>query len=91
MVMSKQMPIGGDTTKLPFAEWLTEFERTLARQIHAIARQMPGSPQIRVMMGHCHFGVLVCLGDTLFLLSRRTRNMMRWCYNCPELAGMIRG
>ena len=62
----RRMPIAGDTTKLPYAEGLTNFERELARKVAVLASQMPGSPQVRVLMGHCHFGARICFGDCLF-------------------------
>ena len=57
----------GDTTKLPYAVGLTKFERDLAHRTAIHASSMPGSPNIRVMMGHCHFGARICYGDCLLL------------------------
>ena len=62
----RRMPIAGDTTKLPHASGLTDFERDLARKVAIVAGQMPGSPQIRLLMGHCHFGGQICDVDCLW-------------------------
>ena len=60
------MPIAGDTTKLPYANGLSAHERDFARKVASVAVRMPGSPQIRTLMGHAHFGARICYGDCLF-------------------------
>ena len=67
VVRCKSMPIAGDITKLPYAAGLSSFERHLAHKVANIATHMPGTPNIRLMMGHCHFGARICHGDTLFI------------------------
>lgn len=62
----QRMPVAGDTTKLQFAEGLSNFERELARSVAIVASQMPGTPQVRILMGHSHFGARICYGDCLF-------------------------
>ena len=60
------MPIAGDTTKLPLANGLSPLEKRLAWAQHFLARHMPGSQQLRQVMGHCHFGARIVYGDCLF-------------------------
>ena len=90
----RRMPIAGDTTKLPHASGLTDFERDLARKVAIVAGQMPGSPQIRLLMGHCHFGARICHGDCLFFTlspneqhSALVLKIMRSRRNDPLLQG----
>ena len=61
-----RVPIAGDTTKLPFAADLTPLERRLAWSQHFLARNLPGSHQVRQLMGHAHFGARVVCGDCVF-------------------------
>ena len=61
-----RVPIEGDTTKLPHAADLTPLERRLAWSQHFLARHLPGSQQVRQLMGHTHFGARVVYGDCIF-------------------------
>jgi hypothetical protein len=61
-----RIPIAGDTTRLPFAEKLSRLERRLAWALNYLARHMPGSQQLRQVMGQCHFGARVVYGDCVF-------------------------
>lgn len=61
-----RMPIAGDTTRLPFATGLTALEKRLAWAQHFLAQHMPGSQQVRQLMGHTQFGARVVYGDCLF-------------------------
>ena len=54
-----RMPIAGDTTRLPFATGLTPLEKRLAWAQHFLAQNMPGSQQLRQLMGHTQFGARV--------------------------------
>jgi len=62
-----RVPVGGDTTRLPFADGLTRFEKQLARQVHYMAGHMPGSQAVRKLMGYAAHGGRVVYGDSLFL------------------------
>ena len=59
-------PIAGDTTKLPFAVGLTPLEKGLALSQHFLASHLPGTQQLRQIMGHRQFGARVVYGDCLF-------------------------
>ena len=59
-------PIGGDTTKLPYATGLSPLEKKLAWSQHFLAAQLPGSQQLRRGMGHRQFGARVVYGDCMF-------------------------
>ena len=61
-----RMPIAGDTTRLPFATGLTPLEKRLAWNQHFLAQHMPGSQQLRQLMGHAQFGARVVYGDCIF-------------------------
>ena len=61
-----RVPIAGDTTRLPFANDLTPQQRRLAWAQHHLAKHMPGSQQVRQLMGHTQFGARVNYGDCLF-------------------------
>ena len=61
-----RVPIAGDATKLPHAVGLTALERRLAWAQHFMARHLPGSQQIRTLMGHSHLGARVVFGDCIF-------------------------
>ena len=45
-----RVPIAGDTSNLPFVEGLTQLERRLAWSQHFLARQLPGSQELRQLM-----------------------------------------
>ncbi len=62
-----KMPVGEDPSKLPYAEGLSNFERTLAHEINFKAEHMPGNLKVRRLMGHCAAGARVCYGESLFL------------------------
>ena len=49
---SKKKPINGDTSKLPFADGLTDTERAIARKVNYLASHLPGNPSTRKAMGH---------------------------------------
>ena len=61
-----KMPVGGDLSRLPFAEGLTNFERSLARAVCFRAQHMPGTLMLRRLMGHRATGARVCHGESLF-------------------------
>ena len=61
-----RVPVAGDTSKLPLANGLTPLEKRLAWAQHFLAQHMPGSQQLRQVMGHCHFGARIVYGDCLF-------------------------
>ena len=61
-----KMPVGGDLSRLPFAEGLTDFERSLARAVCFRAQHMPGTLMVRKLMGHCATGARICHGESLF-------------------------
>ena len=61
-----RVPIAGDTSKLPLANGLTPLEKRMAWAQHFLAQNMPGSQQLRQIMGHSHFGARVVYGDCLF-------------------------
>ena len=61
-----RVPIGGDTTRLPFANGLSPLEKKLAWAQHYLAENFGGSQQVRRIMGHRQFGARVHYGDCLF-------------------------
>ena len=61
------MPIAGDTSKLPYAEGLDTFARSLARKVNFISETLPGNQIVRKMMGHCEFGARIIYGDSIFI------------------------
>ena len=61
-----RVPIGGNTTLLPRAVGLSPLEKKLAWGQHFLARHMPGSQQLRQLMGHVQFGARIQYGDCLF-------------------------
>ncbi len=60
-------PINGDTTRLPFATGLTPLERRLAWAQHFLAKNLPGSQQLRHIMGHRQWGARIAFGDCIFM------------------------
>ena len=62
-----RIPIAGDTTKLPYADGLSELEKKLAWAQHYLAQNLPGSQQLRQIMGHAQFGARVLYGDCIFI------------------------
>ena len=62
----KKLPIGGDTTKLPHADGLTQVQRRLAWNVHFLCKNQPGGQQLRQEMGHAQFGARIVYGDCLF-------------------------
>ena len=61
------MPIAGDSSKLPYAEGLDAFARSLARKVNFISETLPGNQIVRKMMGHCEFGARIMYGDSIFI------------------------
>ena len=61
------MPIGGDTTRLPYAVGLTPLEKKLALAQVFLAQHMAGSQPLRQLMGHRQFGARVMYGDCVFM------------------------
>jgi hypothetical protein len=61
-----RVPIAGDTTRLPHATGLSPLEKRLAHAQHFLAKHLPGSQQLRQLMGHTQFGARVNYGDCLF-------------------------
>ena len=74
-----RVPIAGDTTRLPFAVGLTPLEKKMAFAQNFLAKLLPGSQQLRQLMGHTQFGARVTYGDCLFSRSRRMSSTPRWC------------
>ena len=64
---SQKKPINGDTTKLPYAEGLTETEKGIAKSVNYLATNLPGTPLVRRTMGHIQFGARVVYGDCVFM------------------------
>lgn len=62
----KRRKIAGDTTKLKYAEGLTEDQRKIVRELDHRVSNLEGTQQIRLRMGHCIFGAMV-FGDSIFL------------------------
>ena len=62
-----RMPIGGDTTRLPYAVGLTPLEKKLALAQVFLAQHMAGSQALRQVMGHRQFGARVMYGDCVFM------------------------
>ena len=61
------MPVAGDTSKLPYAEGLDAFARSLARKVNFISETLPGNQIVRKMMGHCELGARIMYGDSIFI------------------------
>ena len=61
-----RVPIAGDTTRLQFAEGLTQRQRQMARVQRYLAEHFPGTQAVRHVMGHSHWGARVNYGDCLF-------------------------
>ena len=62
-----RVPIAGDTSRLPYATGLTALEKRLAWAQHFLAKNLPGSQQLRQVMGHRQFGARVVYGDCIML------------------------
>ena len=62
-----RVPIAGDISRLPYATGLTALEKRLAWAQHFLAKNLPGSQQLRQVMGHCQFGARVVYGDCIML------------------------
>ena len=62
----KKIPVAGDTTRLYQADGLTPVQQRMALNMHFLAKNQPGSQQLRQLMGHCQFGARVVYGDCLF-------------------------
>ena len=73
-----RVPIGGDTTRLPFANGLTPLDKRLAWAQHYLAQHFGGTQQVRLLMGHRHFGARVVYGDCLSSLSLPTNIILLW-------------
>ena len=58
--------IAGDTTKLHLANGLSPLEKKLALEQNYLAKNFPGTQQVRRLMYHRQFGARVCYGDCLF-------------------------
>ena len=58
--------IAGDFGKLLYNKDLTPIERELVLHARHVSKKLPGTQQIREMMGHCLFGARVVYGDILF-------------------------
>ena len=89
-----RVPIAGDTTRLPHAHGLSPLERKLAWSQHYIAQHLPGTQQVRRMMGHAQFGARVVLGDCIFITvspnpqhSALVLRLSRYRADDPCLAG----
>ena len=52
---------------LPHAQGLSNFERKIARELVHLGGKLPGTQQLRRVMGHRQFGARVEYGDCLFL------------------------
>ena len=59
--------IRGDTTRLPFANDLTPLQGRLAFAVNFLSKTLPGTQQVRQLMGHTQFGARVNYGDCTFL------------------------
>ena len=88
------MPVGGYITKLPFAEGLTHFEKTLAREIVFRSSALPGNLQVRRLMGRCARGAQVVYAGELFITwspneehSALVLRLLRVRSHDPMLAG----
>ena len=64
---SRRLPIKYDVSKLRYADKLTPMERNLIRDLEFLSSKLPGTQQIRLMIGHSLFGARVEYGDPLFL------------------------
>jgi len=63
----KRRKIAGDTTKLRYAEGLTENESRLLRSLDHIASALPGTQQVRLKMGHAMRGGFAVFGNATFM------------------------
>jgi hypothetical protein len=61
-----RVPIAGDTTRLPYADGWKPLEKRLALAQNFLAKNLPGSQQLRRLMGHSQFGARVVYGDCIF-------------------------
>ena len=64
---SRRLPINYDVSKLRYADKLSPMERNLIRDLEFLSSKLPGTQQIRLMIGHSLFGARVEYGDPLFL------------------------
>ena len=64
---SRRRAVAGDTTRLSRAEGLTPTQRALVRSLGYMSNHIPGTQQIRVLMGHALFGSRVVYGDPIFM------------------------
>ena len=53
---NRRRAVAGDTTRLARAEGITPTERALVRSLGYMSSHIPGTQQIRVLMGHALFG-----------------------------------
>ena len=86
--------LGGDATKLRFADGLTKTERELLRSVQHISSKLPGTQEVRQLMGHALFGARVIYGDGLFITispsdrhAGLTLRLSRYRQNDPVLNG----
>ena len=89
------MPVAGDLSRLPFADGLSSFERSLARAIGYRAACMPGTQMLRQHMGSCATGARICHGESLFATwspneqhSAIVLRLMRTRQNDPSLMAL---
>ena len=64
--LGQKRPLNGDTTRLPYADGLTERQKHLAREMRYKQQQFPGTQAARQTMGHMHWGARISYGDCLF-------------------------
>ena len=72
------MPIAGDTTKLPYADGLTQLQQRMAHNMNFLCRNQPGGQQLRQQMGHAQFGARVVYGDCLFYTFSPNEQHSAW-------------
>ena len=81
-------PIAGDTTKLPFAIGLSPLEKRLALSQHFLSANLPGTQQLRQIMGHRQFGARVVYGDCVFFTispnEHHSALVLRWSFSDLE-------
>ena len=63
----KRRRIDGDVAKLEYAEGLTRTERHLLRDMRFRTRSIPGTQEVRRMMGHLGFWASVVYGSQTFM------------------------
>ena len=87
-----RVPINGDISKLPAAFGLSPLERKLARTACHLAQKLPGTQQLRRVMGHRQFGARVVYGDCIFVTispneqhSALTLRLTRYRQNDPSV------